>query len=97
MMAANVFNIQSHFLYIINKLEEITAEYQKLNPLLITLIGKYQEQDYKTFERNNKSIALNVLHIQSDGKLSHLYKSEFNKTRVKQVMLLLILLLFCLC
>ena len=29
---------------------------------------------------NNKSIVLNVLHAHSDGKISHLYKSEFNKT-----------------
>ena len=50
-----------------------------------------KEQDNKTFEINNKSIALNVLHTQSDEKISHLYKSEFNKTREKQVILLIIL------
>ena len=49
-----------------------------------------KEQDYKTFEMNNKSIALNVLHTQSDEKISHLCKSEFNKTREKQVILLMI-------
>ena len=48
------------------------------------------EQDYKTLEMNNKSIALSVLHTQSDGKISHLYRSEFNKTREKQVILLMI-------
>ena len=32
-----------------------------------------QEQDYQSFEMNNKSIALN--------KISHYYKSEHNKTR----------------
>ena len=50
-----------------------------------------QEQDYKTFEMNNKSIAMNVLYVQSDtGKISHLYKSEFNKTREKQSILLIL-------
>ena len=34
---------------------------------------------------NNKSSALNVLYFQSDtGKIRHVYKSEFNKTREKQ-------------
>ena len=31
---------------------------------------------------NNKSIALNILHAQGNTrKISHVYKSEFNKTR----------------
>ena len=39
-----------------------------------------QEQDYKILEINNKSIALNVLYVQSDTrKISHLYKFEFSK------------------
>ena len=29
---------------------------------------------------SNKSMALNILHTDSDGKISHLYKFEFNKT-----------------
>ena len=49
-----------------------------------------QEQDYQTFEMNNKSIALNVLYIQSDEKISHLYKSGFNKTRENRVILLIL-------
>ena len=40
-----------------------------------------EEEDFKTFEMNNKSVALNVLHTHSDEKISHFYKSEFNKTR----------------
>ena len=48
-----------------------------------------QEQDYKTFEMNNKSIALNIL-FANKQKISHVYKSEFNKTREKQVILLMI-------
>ena len=38
---------------------------------------------------NNKSIALNFLQ-EDNKKISHLYKSEFNKTREKQVILLII-------
>ena len=45
-----------------------------------------QEQDYKTLEMNNKSIALNILQIShKTRKISHVYKSEFNKRREKQV------------
>ena len=40
-----------------------------------------QEQDYKTFEINNKSIALNILSIpHNTKKISHVYKSRFTKT-----------------
>ena len=39
-----------------------------------------QEQDYKTFEINNKSMSLNILQV-NEQEISHLYKSEFNKTR----------------
>ena len=38
---------------------------------------------------NNKSIALNVLK-EVEQKINHLYKSEFNKTREKQAILLII-------
>ena len=38
---------------------------------------------------NNKSVALNVLQA-NEQKISHLYKSEFNKTREKQVILLIL-------
>ena len=48
-----------------------------------------QEQDYKTFKMNNKSIALNILRL-NEQNVSHLYKSEFNKTRGKQVILLIL-------
>ena len=46
-----------------------------------------EEQDYKTFEMNNKSIVLNILQA-NEQKISHFYKFEFNKTREKQVILL---------
>ena len=49
-----------------------------------------KEQDYKVFEMNNKLIALNVLITPNNKKISHLYKTEFNKTRKKQVILLIL-------
>ena len=40
---------------------------------------------------NNTSVALNILSIpHNTEKISHVYKSEFNKTREKQVTLLMI-------
>ena len=50
-----------------------------------------QEQDYKTLEMNNKSIALNILsNLHNTRKISNVYKSEFNKTRKNQVILIII-------
>ena len=37
---------------------------------------------------NNKPIALNILQV-NEQKISHFYKSDFNKTREKQVILLM--------
>ena len=48
-----------------------------------------QEQDYKTFEMNNKLIVLNILQA-NEQKISYYYKSEFNKTRERQAILLMI-------
>ena len=48
-----------------------------------------EEQDYRTFELNNKSIALNILQV-NEQKISHFYKSEFNKTKENKVILLMI-------
>ena len=48
-----------------------------------------QEQDYKTFEMNNKSIALNVLQ-EVDKQISHFYNSEFNKTKENKAILLIL-------
>ena len=49
-----------------------------------------KNQDYKTFAMNIKSIALNVLHIHSNEKIGQYYKSDFNKTRKNQLILLMI-------
>ena len=48
-----------------------------------------KEQDYRTFGMNNKSIALNILQV-NEQKISHFYKSEFNKTRENKVIVLMI-------
>ena len=50
-----------------------------------------QQQDYKAFETNNKSIALNVLHVPYNTEnTEHFYKSKFNYIREHQVILLMI-------
>ena len=48
-----------------------------------------QEQDHKSFEMNNKSIALSILQV-NEQKISHLYNSKFNKTRENKIILLMI-------
>ena len=48
--------------------------------------------DWKKFELNNKSIALNVLHIpESEKTIRHVYKSKYNLKRENQVILLMII------
>ena len=43
-------------------------------------------KDWKKFERNNKTIALNVLYIPHNTKtISVAYRSEYNNKRIKQV------------
>ena len=39
---------------------------------------------------NNKSTALNILLVDNEQKISHLYKSECNKIRENKVILLLL-------
>ena len=48
------------------------------------------QQDYENFEVNDKSIALNILTTQKQGKLSHYYKFKYNKIRENKVILLMI-------
>ena len=49
-----------------------------------------EEQDYKTLEINNKSIALNILQFHNEQKMNQLYKSEHNRTRENKVILLIL-------
>ena len=47
--------------------------------------------DWKKFELNNKSIALNVLYVPEGEKtIRHAYKSKYNLTRENQVILLMV-------
>ena len=64
----------------------------KIKPLLINTIGKRSHQkDWKKFEQNNKSIALNVLFVPyNTEKLRLAYKSKYNTKRENQVILLMI-------
>ena len=48
-------------------------------------------KDWKKFERNNKTIALNILYVPPDTKTINLaYKSKYNRKRKNQVVLLMI-------
>ena len=47
--------------------------------------------DWKKFELNNKSIALNVLYVPEDEQtIRYAYKSKYNLTRENQIILLMI-------
>ena len=47
--------------------------------------------DWNLFEKNNKSVALNVLHVPHNTKrIRHAYKSKYNLSREDQVILLMI-------
>ena len=49
------------------------------------------QKDWKKFESNNKSIALNALHVpHNTEKTRHAYKSKYNKQRQNRVTLLMI-------
>ena len=48
------------------------------------------QQDYRTFEININSVALNILQINDQQKISHYYKSQYNKTRESKIILLMI-------
>ena len=48
-------------------------------------------KDWKKFEVNNQSIALNILYVPHNTKeIRHAYKSKYNLTRENQVILLMI-------
>ena len=76
-----------------------TTRIKKSNHLLTILTENInfppKEQDHQMFEMNNKSVALNILnHVmdcENNKKISHVCKSGFNKTREKQVILLIII------
>ena len=48
-------------------------------------------KEWKRFEKNNETIALNILQVPHDEiKITHAYKSKYNHTRKNQVVLLMI-------
>ena len=50
-----------------------------------------QVKDWKKFESNNKSIALNILYVlHNTENIRHAYKSKYNLTRENQVILLMV-------
>ena len=71
-------------------------EYQTLNHLLINMIGKKQIFDQikkaeRSLNQNNKSIALNILHVPyNTEEIRHAYKSKYNLNCKNQVILLMI-------
>ena len=49
-------------------------------------------KDWKKFEQNNKTIALNILYVPHNTKTINLaYKSKYNRKRKYQVVLLMII------
>ena len=84
----------------------VALNYEKINnhPEKLSKIRRFTDQynwsqinfpsnqkDWKKFESNNKSIALNILYIPHNTKdIRHAYKSKFNLTRENQVILLMI-------
>ena len=82
----------------------LNHEHIKNNPERISKIKPFIDQydwkeidfpstgkDWKKFESNNKSIALNILYVPyNTEKIRHAYKSKYNSTRQNQVILLMI-------
>ena len=79
--------------------DEIEKHHQRINRVK-PFIDQYNWKDihfpchlvdWKKFELNKKSIALNVLYIPEGEKtIRHAYKSKYNLTRENQVTLLMI-------
>ena len=70
----------------ISKIEHFIDQYN-WNKINFPSTGK----DWKTFESNNKSIALNILYVPHNiEKIRHAYKSKYNLTRKNRVILLMI-------
>ena len=80
--------------------EKINKNRQRISKKLKTFINQYSwkeidfpstGKDWKKLELNNKSIALNILYMPNNiKKICHAYKSKYNSTREKQVILLVI-------
>ena len=77
-------------------MKKTLKEYQKLSLLLININWKGIEfpshsKDWKKFEKNNKTIALNILYVPYDTeKIRYAYISKYNNKYNNQVILLMI-------
>ena len=70
----------------VSKIKPFINQYNR-NDIDFPSTGK----DWKKFELNNESIALNILHVpHNTGKIHLAYKSKHNLTREKQLILLMI-------
>ena len=69
---------------------------RKIKPFIDQYIWKdtdfpSHKRDWNEFEKNNKSIALNILYVPlNTEKIRHAYKSKYNLNRENQVILLMI-------
>ena len=97
MWMIDVLNILQLLHYIIKKFKTILKEYKVFIIIfLVNIVGGGIDflagiKDWKRFEKNNETIALNILQVPHDEiKITHAYKSEYNHTRKNQVVLLMI-------
>ena len=79
-----------------NKLKTILHRISKIKPFIYQYNWKERnfpshKKDWKKFELNNKSVALDILYIRYNNKeIRHAYKSKYNLKRENQVTLLMI-------
>ena len=79
-----------------NKLKKNPQRISNIKPFIDEYNWKERDfpshsKDWKKFESNNKSIALNILYVPyNTEKIRHAYKSKYNLTCENQVILLMI-------
>ena len=73
-------------------MKTIQKKYQKLDLLLTNITKDFpsSQKDWKQFEQNHVTIALNILFVPHNIKTIRLaYKSKYNQERENQVVLLI--------
>ena len=87
-----MFSIFNHTFLFHKEIKCHPERISKIKPfnLLESVTFPPQEQDFKTFEMKNKSIALSILQSGDNKKINHYYKPEFNRTRENKVILLIL-------
>ena len=91
-MITSIFNILSHFHYIMNRLEKLFSRITNTKPHINNFNWKNinfppTQQDYQNFEINNSSTALNIFQMNDQQKISHFYKSEFDNSRKNKLII----------